>query len=185
MGLDKAGKDLTVDSFINGMERIHDYKDIFGAELSFGPEQHHGSTRSFLTVVKDGRWVPVEDSPRWDTERHARQGRRVPIAIRIMLGRSNGFCLTVMAGQVPAIRLQRRCEDGRDTPHSYQDKGRQEQRLLPHRHGRACPGHPRFNGGAKMAGTRPAMTVRAGRSGEILLRASPYPDSMGHARLWR
>ena len=43
----------------------------------------------------------------------------------------------------------------------------------------ACPGHPRFNGGAKMAGTRPAMTVRAGRSGKILLRTPPYPDSYG------
>jgi branched-chain amino acid transport system substrate-binding protein len=61
-GLEKAGKNLTVDSFINGMESIHDYTDIFGAQLSFGPEQHHGSTRSFLTVVKNGRWVPVEQA---------------------------------------------------------------------------------------------------------------------------
>lgn len=60
LGLQNAGKDLTVDSFIKGMESIHDYKDIFGSVLSFGPEQHHGSTRSFLTVVKAGRWVPVE-----------------------------------------------------------------------------------------------------------------------------
>ena len=51
-----------MDSFIKGMESIHDYKDIFGSELSFGPDQHHGSTRSFLTVVKDGRWVPVEQT---------------------------------------------------------------------------------------------------------------------------
>nr|WP_294523877.1 ABC transporter substrate-binding protein [uncultured Rhodopila sp.] len=62
LGLQRAGKDLTVDSFIAGIESIHEYKDIFGAELSFGPEQHHGSARSFLTVVKDGRWVPVEDA---------------------------------------------------------------------------------------------------------------------------
>ena len=61
-GLEKAGKDLTVDSFINAMESIHEYKDIFGSELSFGPDQHHGSTHSFLTVVKDGRWVPVEQA---------------------------------------------------------------------------------------------------------------------------
>jgi len=58
--LDKAGKDLTVDSFIKAMESIHDYTDIFGSQLSFGPDQHHGSTRSFLTVVHEGRWVPVE-----------------------------------------------------------------------------------------------------------------------------
>ncbi|WP_428483227.1 ABC transporter substrate-binding protein [Rhodopila sp.] len=60
LGLQRAGRDLTVDSFIKGMESIHDYKDSFGSELSFGPEQHHASTRSFLTVVRDGRWVPVE-----------------------------------------------------------------------------------------------------------------------------
>jgi branched-chain amino acid transport system substrate-binding protein len=59
LGLERAGKDVTADSFIKAMESIHDYKDIFGSELSFGPDQHHGSTRSFLTVVKDGRWVPV------------------------------------------------------------------------------------------------------------------------------
>ena len=60
LALDKAGKDLTVDSFIKAMESIHDYTDIFGSHLSFGPEQHHGSTKSFLTVVHNGRWVPVE-----------------------------------------------------------------------------------------------------------------------------
>jgi branched-chain amino acid transport system substrate-binding protein len=62
LALDRAGKDLTVDSFIKAMESIHDYKDIFGSELSFGPDQHHGSTKSFLTIVKDGRWVPVEEA---------------------------------------------------------------------------------------------------------------------------
>jgi branched-chain amino acid transport system substrate-binding protein len=62
LALDRAGKDLTVDSFIKGMESIHGYKDIFGSELSFGPDQHHASTRSFLTVVKNGRWAPVEEA---------------------------------------------------------------------------------------------------------------------------
>jgi branched-chain amino acid transport system substrate-binding protein len=60
LGLQRAGRDLTVDSFIKAMESIHDYKDIFGSVLSFGPNQHHASTKSFLTVVKNGRWVPVE-----------------------------------------------------------------------------------------------------------------------------
>jgi branched-chain amino acid transport system substrate-binding protein len=61
LALQKAGKDLTTDSFIQAVESIHDYKDIFGSELSFGPNQHHGSTHSFLTVVRNGRWVPVEE----------------------------------------------------------------------------------------------------------------------------
>jgi branched-chain amino acid transport system substrate-binding protein len=48
-----------LDSFIKAVESIHDYTDIFGSHLSFGPDQHHGSTSSFLTVVHEGRWVPV------------------------------------------------------------------------------------------------------------------------------
>jgi branched-chain amino acid transport system substrate-binding protein len=60
LGLDRAGRDLTADSFIKAMESITEYKDIFGSVLSFGPDQHHGSTKSFLTVVKNGRWLPVE-----------------------------------------------------------------------------------------------------------------------------
>jgi len=62
LALDRAGRDLTADGFIKAMERIHDYKDIFGSTLSFGPEQHHASTSSFLTVVKNGRWVPVAEN---------------------------------------------------------------------------------------------------------------------------
>jgi branched-chain amino acid transport system substrate-binding protein len=61
LALDRAGRDLTTDSFITAVESIHDYKDIFGSVLSFGPNQHHASTSSFLTVVKNGRWVPVQD----------------------------------------------------------------------------------------------------------------------------
>jgi len=38
------------------MESVTEYKDIFGSVLTFGPGQHHGSTKSFLTVVKNGRW---------------------------------------------------------------------------------------------------------------------------------
>jgi branched-chain amino acid transport system substrate-binding protein len=62
LALDRAGRDLNVDTFVKAVESINGYKDIFGSELSFGPDQHHGSTRSFLTVVKDGRWVPVEQA---------------------------------------------------------------------------------------------------------------------------
>jgi branched-chain amino acid transport system substrate-binding protein len=63
LALKNAGPNLTTDSFIKGMEQIHDYKDIFGSTLSFGPGQHHGATSAFLSVVKNGRWVPVEAKP--------------------------------------------------------------------------------------------------------------------------
>jgi branched-chain amino acid transport system substrate-binding protein len=62
LALDRAGRDLTTDGFITAMESIHDYKDIFGSVLSFGPNQHHASTSSFLTLVKGGRWVPVQET---------------------------------------------------------------------------------------------------------------------------
>lgn len=64
LALDRAGRNLTVDSLIKGIESIKDFHDIFGGPpLSFGPDQHHGSSASFLSVVRDGRWVPAVDSP--------------------------------------------------------------------------------------------------------------------------
>ena len=64
LALDRAGRDLNVDSLIKGVESINDFHDIFGGPpLSFGPDQHHGSSASFLAVIHDGRWVPASDSP--------------------------------------------------------------------------------------------------------------------------
>ncbi len=63
-GLDKAGPVLTVDSFIKGMESLKDYRDIFGSPpMTFGPEQRHGTTQSYMIVVHDGKWVPVTGQP--------------------------------------------------------------------------------------------------------------------------
>jgi branched-chain amino acid transport system substrate-binding protein len=61
--LRRAGRDLTVDSLVIAMESLHEFTDIYGNTYSFGPNQHHGSTKAFLAVVKDGRWVPVVDQP--------------------------------------------------------------------------------------------------------------------------
>jgi branched-chain amino acid transport system substrate-binding protein len=59
-GLKNAGKDLTVDSFVKGMEAIKGYKDIFnGPEVNFGPNIRQGASSSFLAVVKGGRWTRV------------------------------------------------------------------------------------------------------------------------------
>ncbi len=64
LALQRAGKDLTTDSFINGLQSIKDYRDIFGSPpFSFGPAKHLGSNQSFLCVVKDSEWVPVERAP--------------------------------------------------------------------------------------------------------------------------
>jgi branched-chain amino acid transport system substrate-binding protein len=62
LGLDHAGQDLTLDSFIKGMESIKGYHDIFnGPEQNYGADKHQGASSSFLAVVKGGRWVRVTD----------------------------------------------------------------------------------------------------------------------------
>ncbi|MFO1025362.1 MAG: ABC transporter substrate-binding protein [Acetobacteraceae bacterium] len=61
--LRKAGRDLTVDSLVGAMESLKDVKDMYGNSYSFSPTDHHGSTKAYLAVVKDGRWVPVETQP--------------------------------------------------------------------------------------------------------------------------
>lgn len=59
-GLKNAGADLTLDTFITGLEAIKGHKDIFnGPEVSFGPQVHQGASSSFLAEVKGGRWVAV------------------------------------------------------------------------------------------------------------------------------
>jgi branched-chain amino acid transport system substrate-binding protein len=61
-GLENAGRDLTVDSLIAGLEAIRDYEDIFGYRLSFGPDDHKGVSESTLSQVKDGRWHTLAES---------------------------------------------------------------------------------------------------------------------------
>ena len=61
-GLENAGRDLTVDSLIAGLEAIHDYEDIFGYRLSFGPDDHKGVSESTLSQIKDGRWHTLAES---------------------------------------------------------------------------------------------------------------------------
>lgn len=58
IALEKAGKNLTLDSFLKGLESIEGYQHPFGGPiLSFGPEKHLGSNESVLLQVKDGKWV--------------------------------------------------------------------------------------------------------------------------------
>jgi branched-chain amino acid transport system substrate-binding protein len=62
-GLKGAGADLTLDSFIKGLESIRNYRDSFkGPEVNFGPNIRQGANSSFLAVVKDGRWARVTQS---------------------------------------------------------------------------------------------------------------------------
>ena len=59
--LQRAGRDLTLDSLVQAMESIQDFHDLFGGTYSFSPTNHHGATAAFLSVVHNGRWEPVVD----------------------------------------------------------------------------------------------------------------------------
>ncbi|HEY2616186.1 MAG TPA: ABC transporter substrate-binding protein [Acetobacteraceae bacterium] len=59
--LQRAGRDLTVDSLVKAMESIQNFHDLFGGTYSFSPTNHHGATSAFLSVVHNGRWEPVVD----------------------------------------------------------------------------------------------------------------------------
>jgi branched-chain amino acid transport system substrate-binding protein len=62
--LKNAGKDLTTDSLVAGMESIKDWHDIFGSPpMSFSATKHQGSNESFLCIVKGGHWIPVSTTP--------------------------------------------------------------------------------------------------------------------------
>jgi branched-chain amino acid transport system substrate-binding protein len=62
LGLEKAGPELTTDSFVKGLESIKGYHDIFnGPEVNFGPDKHQGANSSFLAIVKGGKWVRLTD----------------------------------------------------------------------------------------------------------------------------
>lgn len=64
VALDRAGRDLTTDSFVKALESIKNYQDIFGSPpLSLSETEHHGSSQAWLSVVKGGRWVPAVDHP--------------------------------------------------------------------------------------------------------------------------
>ena len=63
-GFKNAGRNLTLDSFIAGLEAVKDYKDIFGSPpMSFGPTVRQGSNMSLVAVVKGGKWVLAMPNP--------------------------------------------------------------------------------------------------------------------------
>ena len=62
--LEKAGRELTVDSFITALESMKGYNNLFGwSSVSFGPDDHDGTSETWLSVVKSGRWIKVVDHP--------------------------------------------------------------------------------------------------------------------------
>ena len=58
----KAGPNLSTDSFIKAMDTMVIPADIFGsAEGKFGPQKRLGSNLSRLSQLQDGRWKVISD----------------------------------------------------------------------------------------------------------------------------
>jgi len=58
----KAGPNLTTESFIKAMDTLVVPPDIFGsAELTYGPQKRLGSDMSRLSQIQDGRWKPISE----------------------------------------------------------------------------------------------------------------------------
>lgn len=58
LALEKAGKNLTVDTFINAADSIKNYKSMFGGpDRSFSPSDHIGLKETQLYIIKNGKFV--------------------------------------------------------------------------------------------------------------------------------
>ena len=58
----KAGANLTVDSFIKAMESTKFPPDMFGSpEVSFTPTRRAGSDMTRMSQLQDERWKPVTE----------------------------------------------------------------------------------------------------------------------------
>jgi ABC-type branched-subunit amino acid transport system substrate-binding protein len=61
-GLKNAGKDLTPESMIKGMEKIRNWKpEGVGAPVTYTPDQHHGNNASRMGQAQKGKHIPLED----------------------------------------------------------------------------------------------------------------------------
>jgi ABC-type branched-subunit amino acid transport system substrate-binding protein len=61
-GLKSAGRTLTADSFVAGLEQIKNLTDIFGSvPTSFSRENHLATKSAFMAQIKGGRWVTLTD----------------------------------------------------------------------------------------------------------------------------
>jgi branched-chain amino acid transport system substrate-binding protein len=62
-GLKQAGKDLTREKFISGIESIHDQDVGLGPKflLNYGPKRHKGFDSVYATIIRNGRAVTITD----------------------------------------------------------------------------------------------------------------------------
>ena len=51
-----AGPDLSVDSFVKGLESVRNFKTVFGATFGFSPTSHLGVAGGLMYRVENGSW---------------------------------------------------------------------------------------------------------------------------------
>ena len=57
--LEKAGRDLTVDSFVEAMESLNYYDPILDNRISYSAADHQGADEIVFSVVEDGNWKEI------------------------------------------------------------------------------------------------------------------------------
>jgi branched-chain amino acid transport system substrate-binding protein len=61
-GLKNAGRNLTVDSFVEGLHTISGYTDMFGsAPIAFSRDHHLATRTAFVAQIRNGRWAKVTE----------------------------------------------------------------------------------------------------------------------------
>jgi ABC-type branched-subunit amino acid transport system substrate-binding protein len=60
-GLNRAGRDLTREGFIQAIESIHDFSLLPYTSLSFGADDHQGLEQVYFTRLVKGRFVLMKD----------------------------------------------------------------------------------------------------------------------------
>ena len=61
MALEAAGRDLTHESFIRGMESLNYDDDLVGNHIDYGPDDHQGADSVYVNVVENGNWKKVHE----------------------------------------------------------------------------------------------------------------------------
>ena len=57
--LEEAGPELTVERFLDAMERLDYHDGVTGNHVDYGPEDHQGSNATILSVIEAGQWREV------------------------------------------------------------------------------------------------------------------------------
>ncbi|MBT4265614.1 MAG: ABC transporter substrate-binding protein [Deltaproteobacteria bacterium] len=60
-GLMRAGKNLTRESFIKGLESMNKWNGSFLKDVTFGPERRQGSKSLYMVQFQSGKFVPIID----------------------------------------------------------------------------------------------------------------------------